>query len=38
MNTGDKQSAATFLDKVLTVDPESPEAALARTTIDQLKK
>jgi tetratricopeptide (TPR) repeat protein len=38
MNGGDKQSAATLMDKVLAVDPESPEAALAKTAINQLKQ
>jgi tetratricopeptide (TPR) repeat protein len=35
---GDKNAAADFLTKAITVDPLSPEAGLAKTAIDQLTK
>jgi tetratricopeptide (TPR) repeat protein len=38
MNKGDTQNATTLFDRVLAVDPVSPEAALAKTSLDQLKK
>jgi Flp pilus assembly protein TadD len=36
--TGDTQAAREFLTQALTVDPTSPEAALARTTMDQMNR
>jgi Flp pilus assembly protein TadD len=38
MNKGDKQNAAKLFDRVIAVDPVSPEAALAKTSLDQLNK
>ena len=38
VQTGDKQNASRLLDKVIAVDPISPEAALARAALDQLSK
>ena len=38
LNKGDKQNAAKLFDRVLTVDPLSPEAILARTSLDQLNR
>jgi tetratricopeptide (TPR) repeat protein len=38
MNAGDKGSAARFMHEVMTVDPISPEAALAKSALDQLNK
>jgi Flp pilus assembly protein TadD len=35
---GDKQNASRLLDRVIAVDPISPEAALARAALDQLSK
>ena len=37
MASGDRAAAARFLNDVLTVDPVSAEAALARTALEQLK-
>jgi hypothetical protein len=38
MKAGDTDAAAKFMNEVLTVDPISPEAALAKATLVQLKK
>jgi Flp pilus assembly protein TadD len=38
VHTGDKQNATRQLDRVIAVDPISPEAALARAALDQLSK
>jgi tetratricopeptide (TPR) repeat protein len=38
MNSGDPSAAAKFMEQVIRVDPASPEAALARTTLNQLTK
>jgi hypothetical protein len=38
MKGGDNAAANQLLAKVITIDPMSPEASLARTTIDSLKK
>ncbi len=38
MQAGDKEGAARFLKRVLTVDPESPEAELAKSALDSLNK
>jgi tetratricopeptide (TPR) repeat protein len=38
MNGGDASAAAAYLEKVIRVDPASPEAALARTALNQLNK
>ena len=38
MDRGDKDAALKAMSQVLVVDPTSPEAAQARTTIEQLKK
>jgi Flp pilus assembly protein TadD len=38
LNAGDKQNAARLLDRVVAVDPISPEAALARAALDGLNK
>jgi Flp pilus assembly protein TadD len=38
MNRGDKQNATRLLDKVIAVDPVSPESAMARVALDQLSK
>jgi predicted Zn-dependent protease len=38
MKSGDSAGAARFMTDVVTVDPTSQEAALARTVLDQLKK
>ena len=38
MKSGDTAGAARFMTDVVTVDPTSQEAALARTALDQLKK
>ncbi len=38
MNKGDKDAALKAMSQVLAVDPMSPEAAQARTAIEQLKK
>jgi hypothetical protein len=35
---GDPSGSAGFMNKVLAVDPVSPEAAMARAALDQLKK
>ena len=35
---GDKAGATGFLNKVLAVDPVSPEAAMAKVTLDQLNR
>jgi tetratricopeptide (TPR) repeat protein len=37
LTSGDKPTASALLGKVVLVDPESPEAALAKTAIDQIK-
>jgi Tfp pilus assembly protein PilF len=37
MTAGDRAAATRFLNDVLSVDPVSPEAALARTALEQLK-
>ena len=36
LNGGDRPAATTLLGQVIAVDPESPEAALARTTLERL--
>ena len=38
LNRGDKQGAAKLFDRVLAVDPISPEAAMAKTSLDQLNR
>jgi Flp pilus assembly protein TadD len=38
MTRGDKQNAAKLFDRVIAVDPISPEAALAKTSLDQLNR
>jgi predicted Zn-dependent protease len=38
MEKGDTEAAAAHMTRVLAVDPVSPEAALARTALNQLKK
>jgi Tfp pilus assembly protein PilF len=38
VNRGDKDSATKMMEKVITVDPMSPEAAQAKAIIEQLKK
>ena len=38
MNKGDKDKAIKTLSQVITVDPTSPEAAQARTALEQLRK
>ncbi len=38
IHEGDKEDAARLLDRVITVDSISPEAALARAALDQLSK
>jgi len=38
LNKGDKDTAMKMMEQVIAVDPESPEAAQAKTVIDQLKK
>jgi hypothetical protein len=35
---GDTVRGAALMDEVIAVDPESPEAALARAALDQLKR
>lgn len=36
-NRGDKTAATNYLTRAMTVDPTSPEAALAKTAVEQLK-
>ena len=38
LNKGDKAATIKLLEKVITADPTSPEAAQAKTVIEQLKK
>ena len=38
LNKGDKDATITMLEKVISADPTSPEAAQAKTVIEQLKK
>ncbi len=38
LNKGEKDSAITFMEKVLALDPNSPEAPQAKGLIEQLKK
>ena len=38
MNKGDKDAALKAMSQVMAVDPTSPEAAQARTAVEQLKK
>jgi tetratricopeptide (TPR) repeat protein len=38
MKKGDRQNAAKLFDRVIAVDPASPEAALAKSSLDQLNK
>jgi TolA-binding protein len=38
LNRGDRAGAIGYMEKVLAVDPESPEAAQARTVIEQLSR
>jgi len=38
LNKGDKDATIKMLEKVITADPSSPEAAQAKTVIEQLKK
>lgn len=38
MNRGDRQGAARLFDKVIAVDPISPEAAMAKASLDQLNR
>ncbi len=38
LNRGDKSSAARMFDRVLAVDPVSPEAAMAKASLDQLNR
>ena len=37
INKGDKDNAKKLLDKVIQVDPASPEAAQAKAVLEQLK-
>ena len=37
MNKGDKQAALKAMTQVMAIDPTSPEAAQARTALEQLK-
>lgn len=38
LDKGDKQNAAKLFDRAIAVDPVSPEAAMARTALDQLNR
>jgi TolA-binding protein len=38
LNKGDKDGTITMMEKVISADPTSPEAAQAKTVIEQLKK
>ena len=38
LDRGDKQTAARLLDRVIDVDPVSPEAALAKAALDQMNR
>ena len=38
LNKGDKEATIKMLEKVISADPTSPEAAQAKTVIEQLKK
>ena len=38
LQKGDTKSAIATLEKVITVDPSSQEAGMAKATIEQLKK
>jgi len=38
LNKGDKDGTIKIMEKVITVDPTSPEAAQAKSLIEQLKK
>ena len=38
LNKGDKEGTIKMMEKVVAVDPTSPEAAQAKTVIEQLKK
>ena len=38
LNKGDKDATIKMLEKVISADPSSPEAAQAKTVIEQLKK
>jgi tetratricopeptide (TPR) repeat protein len=38
LNKGDKQGAARLFDRVIAVDPISPEAAMAKASLDQLNR
>ena len=38
LNKGDKNGTITLMEKVISADPTSPEAAQAKTVIEQLKK
>jgi Tfp pilus assembly protein PilF len=38
VNKGDKAGAITQMEKVIALDPNSPEAAQAKAMLEQLKK
>jgi hypothetical protein len=38
LNKGDKEGTIKLMEKVIATDPTSPEAAQAKTVIEQLKK
>jgi hypothetical protein len=38
MDRGDRQNAAKLFDRVIAVDPISPEAALAKASLDTLNR
>ena len=38
LNKGDKDGTVKAMEKVIAVDPNSPEAAQAKSLIEQLKK
>lgn len=38
LNKGDKDATAKILERVITTDPTSPEAAQAKTLLEQIRK
>ena len=38
LNKGDQSSASTLMNRVITIDPESAEAGLARSALEQIKR
>jgi Tfp pilus assembly protein PilF len=38
LKTGDRESAASLMARVVAIDPVSPEAALAKASLESLKK